>query len=104
MIISAQIIAGREVIETHADAHLPWWSFGKTVLAAMAFKLAEQGRLDLDTPLAGKPFTIRQLLAHHAGVRDYGGLARDLGCSEELVRQRVSRGLRRLRARLGDDG
>jgi len=36
--------------------------------------------------------------------RDYGGLARDLGCSEELVRQRVSRGLRRLRARLGDDG
>ena len=32
--------------------------------------------------------------------RDYDGLARDLGCSEELVRQRVSRGLRRLRARL----
>lgn len=36
--------------------------------------------------------------------RDYGGLARELGCSEELVRQRVSRGLRRLRARLGDGG
>jgi RNA polymerase sigma factor (sigma-70 family) len=35
--------------------------------------------------------------------RDYGGLARDLGCSEELVRQRVSRGLRRLRARLEDE-
>jgi RNA polymerase sigma factor (sigma-70 family) len=35
--------------------------------------------------------------------RDYDGLAHDLGCSEELVRQRVSRGLRRLRARLEND-
>jgi len=35
--------------------------------------------------------------------RAYDGLARDLGCSQELVRQRVSRGLRRLRARLETD-
>jgi RNA polymerase sigma factor (sigma-70 family) len=35
--------------------------------------------------------------------RDYGELAGDLGCSEELVRQRVSRGLRRLRARLENE-
>jgi RNA polymerase sigma-70 factor (ECF subfamily) len=35
--------------------------------------------------------------------RDYDGLAHDLGCSQELVRQRVSRGLRRLRARLEND-
>lgn len=75
MIVSAQIIAGRDVTDAYAAAILPWWSFGKTVIAATTFKLAEQGRLDLDTPLAGKPFTLRQLLAHRAGVRDYGGLA-----------------------------
>lgn len=75
MIVSAQIVDGREITDTHPGAVLPWWSFGKTVLAAMVFKLAEQGRLDLDTPLSGKPFTIRQLLAHRAGVRDYGGIA-----------------------------
>ena len=75
MIVSAQIITGRDVTDAHAAAILPWWSFGKTVIAAATFKLAEQGRLDLDTPLAGKPFTLRQLLAHRAGVRDYGGLA-----------------------------
>jgi DNA-directed RNA polymerase specialized sigma24 family protein len=30
-------------------------------------------------------------------------LARELDCSEALVRQRVSRGLRRLRARMEED-
>lgn len=35
--------------------------------------------------------------------RDYDRLARELGCSEDLVRQRVSRGLRRMRARLEDE-
>jgi RNA polymerase sigma-70 factor (ECF subfamily) len=34
------------------------------------------------------------------GERDYAGLARELRCSESVVRQRVSRGLRALRARL----
>ncbi len=32
--------------------------------------------------------------------RDYGELARELACSERVVRQRVHRGLARLRARL----
>ncbi len=32
--------------------------------------------------------------------RDYGEIARSLGCSEMVVRKRVSRGLARLRARL----
>jgi RNA polymerase sigma factor (sigma-70 family) len=36
--------------------------------------------------------------------KDYERLARELDCSEQLVRQRVSRGLRTLRARLGSDG
>jgi RNA polymerase sigma factor (sigma-70 family) len=34
--------------------------------------------------------------------RDYGELAVELECSEMVVRQRVSRGLRAMRARLGD--
>jgi D-alanyl-D-alanine carboxypeptidase len=75
VLISARITGAAETTDDNADAGLPWWSYGKTVLAAAAFKLAEQGRLQLDTPLAGKPFTLRQLLAHRAGVRDYGGLA-----------------------------
>ena len=75
MIVSAQIVGGKEVTDAFAGTILPWWSFGKTVIAAIVFKLAEQGRLDLDTPLTDKPFTLRQLLAHRAGVRDYGGVA-----------------------------
>ena len=36
--------------------------------------------------------------------RNYRELALELGCSEELVRQRVSRGIRRLRTRLEGQG
>jgi len=32
--------------------------------------------------------------------RDYGEIARSLGCSEMVIRKRVSRGLARLRARM----
>jgi RNA polymerase sigma-70 factor (ECF subfamily) len=35
--------------------------------------------------------------------KNYEGLAHEFGCSQELVRQRVSRGLRSLPARLQDD-
>lgn len=52
----------------------PWWSFTKTVLAICALRLVEKGRLDLDTPRPGKPYTLRHLLQHRAGVRDYGSL------------------------------
>ena len=75
MIVSAQIVGDEERIDGPPDALLPWWSFGKTVLAAAAFKLAEQGKLQLDTPLAGRSFTLRQLLGHRAGVPNYGPLA-----------------------------
>jgi CubicO group peptidase (beta-lactamase class C family) len=75
MLVSASIVGDAETTSGPPDALLPWWSFGKTVLAAAAFKLAEQGRLALDTPLDGKPYTLRQLLAHRAGVPNYGGLA-----------------------------
>lgn len=40
------------------------------------------------------------VLAHIVGNQAYGDIARDAGCSEALIRQRVSRGLRALRHRL----
>jgi len=43
---------------------VPWWSVRKTVLAAGALVLVAEGRLVLDLPLAGRAFTLRQLLAH----------------------------------------
>jgi CubicO group peptidase (beta-lactamase class C family) len=50
----------------------PWWSFTKTVLAIAALRLVEEGRLELDAPRPGQPFTLRQLLTHRAGVPHYG--------------------------------
>jgi CubicO group peptidase (beta-lactamase class C family) len=55
-----------------AEALFPWWSFTKTVLAVAALKLVEDGRLELDEPRPGRPFTLRQLLTHRAGVTSYG--------------------------------
>jgi CubicO group peptidase (beta-lactamase class C family) len=55
-------------------AVVPWWSFTKTLIAFAAFRLAEQGRLALDQPLSSRPYTLRQLLQHTAGLGDYGAL------------------------------
>ena len=62
--------------DVHADAEtpVPWWSYGKTVLASAALALVAQNRLKLDEPVRGKPLTLRQLLGHRAGLRCYGGL------------------------------
>lgn len=57
-----------------ATSLFPWWSFTKTVLAIAALRLVEQGRLDLDLPWRGKPYTLRQLLQHRAGLPDYASL------------------------------
>lgn len=57
-----------------SDALVPWWSFSKTLIAVLALRLAEEGRLNLDAVLEGKPYTARQLLQHRAGVPDYGGM------------------------------
>lgn len=59
------------------DANLivPWWSFTKTVLAAAALVLVRDSRVRLDDRIAGKPYTLRQLLQHRAGLTNYGGLA-----------------------------
>lgn len=48
----------------------PWWSFTKTILAAAALRLVDQGRLALDMAMDGA--TLRQLLRHQAGLPDYG--------------------------------
>jgi CubicO group peptidase (beta-lactamase class C family) len=56
------------------DGDVPWWSFTKTAIAAAALALVRDGRLQLDSPLAGKPYTLRQLLQHRAGVTNYGRL------------------------------
>ena len=57
-----------------STAVVPWWSFTKALIAASALRLAEQGRLALDEPLSGLPYTLRQLLQHRACVGDYGRL------------------------------
>jgi CubicO group peptidase (beta-lactamase class C family) len=35
----------------------------------------QQGRIELDTPIGGKPFTPAQLLRHEAGLPDYGSVS-----------------------------
>ena len=58
------------------DTPVPWWSFTKTVLSAAALRLVDHGKLDLDAPVEERPFTLRQLLRHEAGLPDYGSISR----------------------------
>ena len=59
------LIEDDEVVsEDQSEAIVPWWSFTKTVIAAAALVLVRDGKLLLDTPVTGKPFTLRQLLQH----------------------------------------
>jgi CubicO group peptidase (beta-lactamase class C family) len=70
------VVERGEVIFQDADAPSgPWWSLSKTVLASAALALVQRGELELDSPLAGREFTLRQLLRHSAGLPDYGDLA-----------------------------
>jgi CubicO group peptidase (beta-lactamase class C family) len=64
-----------DAVTADSSLAVPWWSFTKTVMAAAALVLVAQGRLRLDERLAGRWFTVRQLLQHRAGVANYGGLA-----------------------------
>ena len=67
------ISRGNDPTEGESTALLPWWSITKTVLAVAALRLADQRRIDLDNFYREKPFTIRQLLQHTAGLNSYGG-------------------------------
>lgn len=70
------VVERGEVIFQDADAPRgPWWSLSKTALAAAALALVQRGELELDSPLAGREFTLRHLLRHSAGLPDYGDLA-----------------------------
>ncbi len=72
-VLGAELVGGTLARAARGDVPVPWWSFTKTVLAAAALALVRDGKLDLDAPASGKPFTLRQLLQHTAGVPNYGG-------------------------------
>jgi CubicO group peptidase (beta-lactamase class C family) len=66
---------GETIVNERGDATIvPWWSFTKTVIAAAVLTLVRDGRLSLYSPVDGKPFTLRQLLQHRAGLPDYGAI------------------------------
>jgi RNA polymerase sigma-70 factor (ECF subfamily) len=63
--------------------------------------IASRANPELDTAIAQLPHEQRTaLLARVVDGRPYREIAAEMNCSELLVRQRVSRGLRRLRSRI----
>lgn len=70
------VLARKGAVLFHDDdaGDVPWWSFTKTVLAAAALVLVRDGRLALDDSVDGRPYTLRQLLQHRAGLTEYGSL------------------------------
>jgi CubicO group peptidase (beta-lactamase class C family) len=72
--ITARINALEGPVVQNQQATVPWWSYTKTALATAALRLVSQGQLELDEPFEGRPYTLRQLLQHRAGVPDYGNL------------------------------
>jgi CubicO group peptidase (beta-lactamase class C family) len=75
--ITTAKITGTVETSLMKDAALlfPWWSVTKTVLAAAALQLVDQGHLALDTKLRDSPYSLRQLLQHQAGLPEYSCLA-----------------------------
>ena len=71
----AVVNKGTVALTTGIRAPVPWWSFTKTVIAAGALVLVRDGQLAMDEPLAKRPYSLRQLLQHRAGVANYGDLA-----------------------------
>ena len=70
----AIVCGGRVIDEVGGDTIVPWFSFTKTVIAAAALTLVRDGILQLDGPVEGQRYTLRQLLQHRAGLTDYGSL------------------------------
>ena len=67
-------------LEADPDTRFRLYSTAKSLTAAAAFSLAEEGALDLDAPVGRylpdlptdkRWITTRQLLAHRGGIRDY---------------------------------
>ena len=74
MIAHVLVDEGAVIASSDDAAEVPWWSFTKTVIATAALALVRNGRLDLDEPLPNRPYTLRQLLQHRAGLTEYGRL------------------------------
>lgn len=83
------------------DRLFPYWSFTKTAIAICALGLSEKGRSDIDRPVGDARWTLRQLLAHTAGLPDYcalPGYQRDVVADrtpwprENLLRETMSLG------------
>ena len=73
--MSHVLIREGAVVASNGDAaDVPWWSFSKTVIATAALALVRDGRLALDETLPDRPYTLRQLLQHRAGLTEYGRL------------------------------
>ena len=70
---SHAIARGGDPPDGESDALFPWWSITKAVLAAAVLRLADGGKLSLDDFYKDRPYTIRQLLQHTAGLNTYGG-------------------------------
>ena len=90
---------GREILDDRPGEVFPWWSFSKSVMAACALRLVARGALELDEVLPGRPWTLRQLLQHRAGVSNYT-TGRLPAYREAVARGSVS--LRRLAKRTRD--
>jgi len=99
LVLTATVEGGRLTDFDRRSLPVPWWSLTKTAIAAAALALVGDGRLALDEPLDARPYTLRQLLQHTAGVPEYGALAayheavsrRDAPWSvEELLRRVVA--------------
>jgi len=66
---SSTVIEAGVLTEAQGIAQpVPWWSFTKTILAAAAPALVRDGRLTLGRLVPNRPFTLRQLLQHRAGL------------------------------------
>ncbi|MEM7524084.1 MAG: serine hydrolase domain-containing protein [Pseudomonadota bacterium] len=61
-------------VEVSGAGRAAWWSLTKTMVAAACFRLVDEGRIDLDRRLSGRPYSMRQLLRHVGGVPNYTSL------------------------------
>lgn len=57
LMMSCTVNNGQPLAPAPEPVSVPWWSFGKTVLAATALTLVRDGLVALDEPVAQGPFT-----------------------------------------------